>query len=809
MIAGSVLLLILSGQADVPYPMDRFIPLSRFRLMPVVGDFDQDGVGDFIGSGASQRMYFGGRLPILQVSAPLTAAPVSLQLVRVADLTGDGYPDLLAVRFDNTVPGGFVFEVWANTGKSSGVPAFARVANSEIGCSPAFIGDINRDGLNDILCEAPSERARLGAGGGRFTLAPNPSGAGMQYARSWVADLNGDGSPDRIMFDGQIWWGNPDFSFRRGPEISFGNRVADPIFADYDGNGTTDIIVPGWSGLPVGTPGFPAGTPGNPARVYDRCTDAGCRIRPLPFVFEIGWMSDVNHDGLLDFASGGVGDFRLHLSGTDGYRTLMTGMTRRMVSGVTLADFDGDTRPDMIFESDENEPQPQSRWSPNRLPIYGIRVGAKATAPFTDAVSVPVELIGPPGLVTPRGRFEMLGADGRVLAQTGIEPIAEVNLITANPAAIVGRGFLRPPLSRGIHPVRIRYVNDSAIPATYAAPVEIVVVAPVVPEPPPRAATSFRRVDDNLPVEDQPFALEVEAPAASGRVPSGELVLERAGQRLSVATLRNGRASLQAPPQPGGLLRLTLVYAGDANFAPVRQDLDVRVARTWRVSSAANSAVGLAPDSLATGFGVALASATASGATAGQQGGVSLSIRDNAGRQHTANLLFVSPGQVNFHVPAAASTGPAVATLTRSGGDLIIATFTLQAAAPGIFTAPPGLAPAALVLRQRADGVRESDLAFVCDATGVCQPKSIAVREGEVVVVSLFGTGLPGVTAENLRVVAGRLTLPVTFVGPQAETPGLYQINVSIPVSAAGMGLTPLFVIVDGVWANTVNLQLD
>ena len=88
-------------------------------------------------------------------------------------------------------------------------------------------------------------------------------------------------------------------------------------------------------------------------------------------------------------------------------------------------------------------------------------------------------------------------------------------------------------------------------------------------------------------------------------------------------------------------------------------------------SAAANIGAKLAPDSLASAYGSALAVQTASpsGATLPLiLGGSTVSIQDSAGTVRLAQMFYASAGQVNFLVPAATAIGRAQVTVNSANG---------------------------------------------------------------------------------------------------------------------------------------------
>ena len=114
----------------------------------------------------------------------------------------------------------------------------------------------------------------------------------------------------------------------------------------------------------------------------------------------------------------------------------------------------------------------------------------------------------------------------------------------------------------------------------------------------------------------------------------------------------------------------------------------------------------LAPDSIAVAFGLGLATGTAVANTPVPPLtllGTTVKIRDSASAMHDAGLFAVTPGQINFHLPAGIALGEATVIVTSGSGMMASGTIRIAAVAPGLFSANAdgrGLA-AGVVLRVR------------------------------------------------------------------------------------------------------------
>jgi uncharacterized protein (TIGR03437 family) len=201
----------------------------------------------------------------------------------------------------------------------------------------------------------------------------------------------------------------------------------------------------------------------------------------------------------------------------------------------------------------------------------------------------------------------------------------------------------------------------------------------------------------------------------------------------------------------------------------------------------------LALGSIGSIYGKALAKVTASavGATFPTQlGGISLRVRDDTDTVRLAPLIYVSPTQINFQVPAATNIGPVTLTIDDGSTPLLEAanaTIVIDIAA-GFFAANgsgKGVA-AATALRMRADGTQEPIGVFSCTSAGQCSEVPIDMTSGLPVYLTLYGTGFrnayPAMVTGG-RCQVGSKNATIQFAGPQPVYPGLDQLNLLLPNS--------------------------
>lgn len=223
-----------------------------------------------------------------------------------------------------------------------------------------------------------------------------------------------------------------------------------------------------------------------------------------------------------------------------------------------------------------------------------------------------------------------------------------------------------------------------------------------------------------------------------------------------------------------------------------------------KVVSAANAAQGIARAGIATVYGAKLAAAIQASTTLPPPqslGGVSVTLQDSAGVSRTAQIYYVSPGQINFVVPPDTAPGLATITVHPAGLPEVSGSSVIGAIAPALFTADAsGSGPAAATV--------DSSLTFQC-AGPVCIPVPIDLSGSSPVYLALYGTGIRNRSSlGNVVCTIGGVKVPVVYAGPQPTYPGLDQVNVGLPPTLRGMGATDLVVAMDGQASNRVRIAL-
>ena len=223
-----------------------------------------------------------------------------------------------------------------------------------------------------------------------------------------------------------------------------------------------------------------------------------------------------------------------------------------------------------------------------------------------------------------------------------------------------------------------------------------------------------------------------------------------------------------------------------------------------------NSAGGqllVAPNSMASAYGKNLAFAarsTPSVKLGNSLAGSTVNVTDSAGVSRPAPLIYVSPYQVNFLVPA--GTAPGTATVTTAGAS---GSISVAPAAPGLFTMGGTKVAAATAARYPAAGGAPASVPVFDCASGSCKPVPLALDAQSTVYLTLYGTGIQG--ASSLAAVTcsiGGITVPVSYAGPQGQYSGFDQVNVALPAALRGQGSASIVVTVDGRASNAVEIAV-
>ena len=292
---------------------------------------------------------------IVSYSTGTGGSPTS---VAVGDVNGDGRPDLVTANSSNIgtgtagvllglVGGGFATMTNYPTG-STGIPQSVAVA------------DVNGDGRPDLVAANGNSTVGvlLGRASGGFAAATTYPTVSAAFSVA-VADVNGDGRPDIVAVNSgsntiQVLLGQAGGGFANGGTyLVGGGSPAGVAVADVNGDGRPDLVTANYSSVGTGTAGVLLRLAGGGfAAVTTYSTGTGSRPTGVA-------VADVNGDGRLDIVTANYpGTAGVLLGQTGGgfaaVTTYSTGISSSPL-GVAVTDVNGDGRPDIVTaNSDHN-----------------------------------------------------------------------------------------------------------------------------------------------------------------------------------------------------------------------------------------------------------------------------------------------------------------------------------------------------------------------------------------------------------------------------------------------------------------------
>jgi hypothetical protein len=177
--------------------------------------------------------------------------------VVIADLNGDGRPDLVVVNECISVGDCSSGTVGILLGKGDGTFQEAVTYNSGYFSNRVAVADVNGDGKKDLVvanscvaannCSSGTIDVLLGNGDGTFAPALSyNSGTGQALAVA-IGDVNGDGRPDVVVANWSsgmaVLLGNGDGTFRAPVAYETGGDNDAVAIADVNGDGKLDVLI--------------------------------------------------------------------------------------------------------------------------------------------------------------------------------------------------------------------------------------------------------------------------------------------------------------------------------------------------------------------------------------------------------------------------------------------------------------------------------------------------------------------------------------------------------------------------------------
>ncbi len=335
-----------------------FTPASSFGNGAkgiAVGDVNGDGRPDIVaslGSGLLQ-VFLGNGDGTFQPSATYSAGNLGSggSHVVIADVNGDGKPDVIASSCDDCAQTGVV--VLLNKGDGTFNPATSYVVPGEPLTGLAVV-DVNNDGKPDIITShsfSGGVAVLLNNGGGSFS--PSSVVLDEQVVSLAVADMNGDGYPDLVV-DAQnlgenhvsVSLGNGDGTFKPGVTYGKASYPEQLSVADLNGDGKQDVVL---TALPISlghSIGIMLGNGDGTLKPTVSYGPGGSfdSYRGKPII------GDINGDGIPDvMVTNEVGAlYSLYGKGDGTFRFGPSYYGFAADGSSTLVDINGDGRPDLI-----------------------------------------------------------------------------------------------------------------------------------------------------------------------------------------------------------------------------------------------------------------------------------------------------------------------------------------------------------------------------------------------------------------------------------------------------------------------------
>ncbi len=268
-----------------------------------------------------------------------------------ADLIGNGMLDVVSASFDDGT-----LTVFLNNAQAPGTFGSPVILSSP-GASQVAIGDMNKDGLQDLVSADFNVSLFLQTSPGSFASPVSLYSGGANWVA--VGDLNGDGIPDVALTDSvgvkvllhtgaasSITYAAPVAVFTQSvdPGVTGANLIA---IADVNGDGLNDLVI---------TDPGPVGSPPTVNILLQDAKSPGTFLAPVSYPLSADSIplsivvTDVNADGHPDIVIGGSTEVDVLLQNASAAGTFLATASYPVTSAtqIAIADANGDGLLDII-----------------------------------------------------------------------------------------------------------------------------------------------------------------------------------------------------------------------------------------------------------------------------------------------------------------------------------------------------------------------------------------------------------------------------------------------------------------------------
>ncbi|MGB8260765.1 MAG: FG-GAP-like repeat-containing protein [Terracidiphilus sp.] len=539
----------------------------------------------------------------------------------IADLNRDGLPDFLELTNGSTINPA-TLTAYLATGGGGYNPVTTTLRQSL--CWLVAVGDLNGDGIPDVVLYCGDIEVWLGTGTGSFRLASTLTLPGNLDATPFtqynsqpavIADIDGDGKADLAMVDGglAIFWG--DGKGGLGAPVSYptSRSYTNVAAADVNRDGRTDLVLNDSNGIAVLL------NQGNRSFAAEQHLVAGSKLGPVS-------LADLNHDGYPDIVVANVLDSTVAVllnrgTGASGPLSTATGkiavtpatgsMGQPFQIRVTLAapQAGGPTptgKVDLYFAQEylgafslaNGAAILSLSGTPTAAPYpgsYTVEAAYRGDSHYTQAIYATTYMLNEPVLPT---TTTLKSSSQSLLTSQTLHLTATVSSTTTTPTGSVafrdgstrlGSATLNAAgiavfdtnlLSAGSHTLIAAYsgrpINNRYSVPGYAASISAGVPVTVSSH----ATTTSLAVSSTAPAAGALETLTATVTSASG-TPFGSVAFYDGSALLGVSSLRKGKAAWSTASLAVGAHTLTAVYRANGTFAGSNS-----AARTVTVSAA-------------------------------------------------------------------------------------------------------------------------------------------------------------------------------------------------------------------------------